>query len=416
MISNSIYGERRKELAETLEDNSVSFLFSGTVKQRTWDQDYPFCVNRNFFYLTGLDNPNDILVIAKLNRQVKEYLFVSRPDPYYELYHGKMLSDEEFKEFTGITNVFYHDRFDWEIGRLLSRSNFLAMNMDFHKREIDSSIMPENEMSSRIMSAHPYLKLNNIAKTINNMRRIKSDEEIAKIREAVRITGLGIESILENLSPGIYENQLQAAFEFTLRNEGAINAFDPIIAGGKNSVVLHYNKNDQQLKEGELLLLDLGAEVDYYAADISRTFPVSGYFTEEQRYVYETVIIGQDAVINALKPGLEINKTLDIALEAMFPRCKERGFANNLEDMKKLLPHGICHYIGLDVHDVGDQNLLEPGMVVTIEPGLYLPDLGFGIRIEDDALITNNSCEVLSKQILRSVDEIERFVKDKIVI
>lgn len=411
-MSNEVFAKRRQKVLDTLPDQSALFLFSGEVKQRSLDGDYPFCVNRNFFYLTGLDEPGYVLQVTKLAGKVSQTLYIPRPDPYQELYFGAMPTAEEMVERTGMDRAVYLDKMDWELNRLFSRNCFEHLYMDFHKRELNTVAYPENDLARRILEAHPYLQAHSIARTIDNLRRFKDPEEISQIKEAIRITGLGIESILRHMAPGVNERQLQAYFEFELKYNGAMgNAFDPIIAAGANTVNLHYGRNNQDLKDGDLLLLDLGAEVGYYSADISRTFPVNGVFDSRQRYYYNAVLAAQQAVIDALRPGLPVNDTLEIARDTLFEYCVQDGLTKERKDMEKLLPHGISHYLGLDTHDVGDRGLLESGMVVTVEPGIYLRDSGLGIRIEDDVLITETGHELLSPQILKTPESIEDFIK-----
>ncbi len=411
-MTNEIFARRRQKVVDTLKDQSALFLFSGDVKQRSLDGDYPFCVNRNFFYLTGLDEPGYVLQVSKLAGQVTQTLYLPRPDPYQELYFGRMPTAEEMVESTGLDRAVYLDKMEWELNRLFARNYFEHLYMDFHKRELNTVAYPENDLAARIMQAHPYLQPHNIARTIDNLRRFKDEGEIAQIKEAIRITGLGIESILRHMGPGINERQLQAYFEFELKYHGAMgNAFDPIIAAGANTVNLHYGRNNQDLKDSDLLLLDLGGEVGYYSADISRTFPVNGVFDSRQRYYYEAVLAANQAVIDALRPGLPVDDTLEIARDTLFAYCVQDGLTKERKDMEKLLPHGVSHYLGLDTHDVGDRGLLEPGMVVTVEPGIYLRDSGLGIRIEDDVLITETGHELLSPQILKTPSSIEDFIK-----
>ena len=411
-MTNEIFARRRQKVVDTLKDQSALFLFSGDVKQRSLDGDYPFCVNRNFFYLTGLDEPGYVLQVSKLAGQVTQTLYLPRPDPYQELYFGRMPTAEEMVENTGLDRAVYLDKMEWELNRLFARNYFEHLYMDFHKRELNTVAYPENDLAARIMQAHPYLQPHNIARTIDNLRRFKDEGEIAQIKEAIRITGLGIESILRHMGPGINERQLQAYFEFELKYHGAMgNAFDPIIAAGANTVNLHYGRNNQDLKDGDLLLLDLGGEVGYYSADISRTFPVNGVFDSRQRYYYEAVLAANQAVIDALRPGLPVDDTLEIARDTLFAYCVQDGLTKERKDMEKLLPPGVSHYLGLDTHDVGDRDLLEPGMVVTVEPGIYLRDSGLGIRIEDDVLITETGHELLSPQILKTPGSIEDFIK-----
>lgn len=215
------------------------------------------------------------------------------------------------------------------------------------------------------------------------------------------------------MKSGVNEAQLQAHFEFAIKyHGGAGNAFYPIIAAGANTVNLHYERNNQPLCDGDLLLLDLGAEYGYYSADISRTFPVNGHFTSRQRYYYEAVLAAQQAIVDYLQPGRPIDYTVEVARDKLFEYCVQDCLTHDRADMNRLLPHGVCHYLGLDTHDVGDCELLQPGMVVTMEPGIYLRDEGLGIRIEDDVLITPHGCELLSAQILKSPQEIEDFVQN----
>lgn len=403
---------RRKKLAEQLEDNSLLVLCAGSPVQRSSEEDYPFSPNRNYLYMTGLESPKQTLMIAKLGGQVTEYLFVERPDPYYELFNGKMDTAEEYQSGTGIANVLYNEKFDWQISRLLEHYDIRYLYMDFHKRTLDYTAYPENELAARLLHAHPYLQARNITWMIGNMRRVKSPSEIAKIRRAIDITTDGISSILKNLHDGVNEAEMLAHFNFALQTGGSTgHGFQPIVAGGANSNVLHYRDNNKDLKDGDLLLLDLGAEYGYYSADISRTFPVSGKFTELQKKYYNAVLYAQEKVLEALKPGLHIDVTLDITRDAIFEKCKEYGLTDKREDMVHYVPHGVCHYMGLDCHDTGVRELLEPGMVLAMEPGLYLPEFGFGIRIEDDVLITEDGCELLSPGIPKTVEEIEEFME-----
>lgn len=407
-LNKEQYAARRAALTQAMEDDSILFLFSGCAKQRTNDDDYPFTPDRNYYYITGLDVPGQCLVLTRLSGVSAEYLFVARPDPYLERYHGHMDTDEEYARATGIRNVYYLDKFDWHLGRLLSRNPFGRLYMDFHKRDLDTAATPETDLSARLLAAHPYLQPTNISRTICNMRRIKTPEEIEQISEAIRITGEGIRSIIAHLGDGAREAVLEAHFNFALRTGGASgNAFAPIIAGGANSNVLHYCDNCSTLHDGEVLLLDLGAEYGYYSADISRTLPVGGTFTPLQAQYYDAVLYAQQRIAAALRPGLPVDDTLEIARDALFEKCSEYGLTHNRADMERYLPHGVCHYLGLDTHDVGDRGLLEPGMVVTMEPGIYLPQYGFGVRIEDDALITADGCRILSASIPQSREEIE---------
>lgn len=410
-MEKNFYRERREKIAESMADNSLAFLFAGRPVQKTTDMDYPFAPNRNYYYLTGCKRPNWFLVLQKLGGAYSEWMFIERPDPYYEMYHGKMPDLEDVQAQTGVDKVCYLDRFEWEFSRVLSRNYIEYLYFDFHKRDLDTASYLENDMARRLTDMYPCLQARSLSRQICNLRPVKNQAEIDCIQKAIDLTDRGIRSILDHLKPGVNEREMEAYFEFALKMGGAGgNAFHPIIAGGKNSVYLHYEDNDQYVRDGDLLLLDLGAEYEYYAADISRTFPVNGKFTEEQKIYYEAVLHAQDKLVEFLKPGADVEKTLDVAREAIGEKLLAAGKIASLDEMVKLLPHGVCHYVGLDCHDVGGRGLLEPGMVVTMEPGVYMAELGFGIRIEDDVLITEDGCRVMSASIPRTVEEVEAYM------
>ena len=413
-MDDQMFKKNRAAAGEQLPEHSVTFLFSGTVKPKTADMDYPFCVNRNYYYMTGLDQPNQVYMLTKTGGETKEYLFIDRPDPYLERYSGKMPDKEEVKGLTGIETVEYNDRFDWHAGRLLSRSRVDCLLFDFHKRSLDDASFPENAMCERLIRVHPHLRVQSVSAIINNLRRIKSNQEVEWIKKAVEITGKGIFSILDHLRDGVNEGELEAHFNFARTSSGAKNnAFDPIIAGASRSNILHYSNNDQPLRDGDVVLLDLGAEYRYYAADISRTFPVGGVFTDIQKTVYNAVLFGQNQVFGYLAPGKPVEDTLRVAREAIGEKLMEAGLIASIEEMEEVLPHGVSHYVGLDCHDVGDRDVLAPGMVVTMEPGAYFPRLGFGVRIEDDVLITEDGAQYLSTGIPRTVEEIEAYMANR---
>ncbi|HSP47724.1 MAG TPA: M24B family metallopeptidase, partial [Clostridiaceae bacterium] len=237
-------------------------------------------------------------------------------------------------------------------------------------------------------------------------------EEIEKIRKAIEITKNGIYNLMKNAQPGMKEYELEAYYDFVLKSSGVKDfAFDTICASGHNATVLHYVANDAKVLENELVLLDLGAAYEYYSADISRTFPVSGKFTERQKTFYNLVLEAQQAAIDALKPGLPFAEINKIVLRVYAEGLKAIGLIDKDEDVRKYYYHNTSHHLGLNTHDVGSRDLdLEEGMVITIEPGLYISDENIGIRIEEDVLITKDGCEVLSKDIIKSVEEIEAFL------
>jgi len=274
----------------------------------------------------------------------------------------------------------------------------------------DRPIFLEKEIQKILKQTYPGLKISKAATLVNRLRQVKSPEEIGLIRQSIEFTGEGIERAMIACKPGIWEYELQAEVEYAITHNGAERtAFRSIIGAGKNSLSPHYDDNDCQAKAGEIVVMDVGAEYHNYTADITRTIPVTGKFTDEQKRIYETVLSVQKQLIAMIKPGIGYAKIDETARKLLI----NAGYEN-------YIMHGVTHPIGLDVHDVQSASTLEPGMVITIEPGLYIPEedtvlsvgfRGFGVRIEDDVLVTKDGCEVLSKEIPKEVAEIERLMK-----
>ena len=232
------------------------------------------------------------------------------------------------------------------------------------------------------------------------------------MKKAIEITQEGIENMIDNIKPGMMEYEIEAYFDFTLKKNGIYEkAFKTIAASGKNATILHYVENNCRAEDGDLILFDLGAQYKYYNADISRTFPVNGKFTERQKQIYNVVLKAKEAVEEAARPGLPYKELNEIAKKVLTEGCKELGLIRDDKELVKYYFHSVSHYLGLDAHDIGIYNtVLKPGMVITNEPGLYIEEEGIGIRIEDDLLITEDGCENLSKDILKTVEEIEDYM------
>ena len=289
---------------------------------------------------------------------------------------------------------------------------FRSLYLDLERQEFDIVMSTPQSFAKAVTVRYPYLRVQNIYHEIASLRLIKSEEEINLIRKAIDITDMGVKQLMKNAKVGMKEYQLEAYFDFSLKSSGVTDyAFPTIAAGGKNATILHYMKNDSELQDDELVLFDLGAQYKYYNADISRTFPVNGKYTERQKQVYNVVLKAQEAVIAIAKPGIMFSVLNETAKEVLATGCIELGLIKEPGELSKYYFHGVSHYLGLDTHDVGNRDIkLKPGMICTNEPGLYIEDENIGIRIEDDILITKNGCENLSKQIIKTVDEIEAFM------
>ena len=411
-MKKELFAKNRKKLWDKLEKDSITLIFAGDAPYKSGDEKYAFTPNRNFYYLTGIDRAKMIFMLVKRDGKIEETLFIEKNDPVMARWIGEKMSEDEAKESSGIDRVMFLEEFEETFGLILDRSKIDSLYLDLERQEFHSCPSTSQRFAKVAMERYPYLSIKNIYHEIASFRLIKSKEEIELIREAINITDKGIKELMKNSKAGMKEYELEAYFDFTLRSSGVTEyAFHTIAASGKNATVLHYNENKSKLEDGSLVLFDLGAQYKYYNADISRTFPVNGKFTERQKQVYNIVLKAQEAVTAMARPGILFSTLNETAKKILIEGCKEIGLIKEDSEISKYYFHGVSHYLGLDTHDVGRRDLeLKPGMVLTNEPGLYIEEESMGIRIEDDLLITEDGCENLSKQIIKTVEEIEGFM------
>lgn len=411
-MNKDFYINTRKKIIDRIEDNSLFVLFSGTAPHKSADAYYDFIVNKNFFYMVGIEREKFILLIEKKNGETKEILFIDKVSPLEEKWTGFRMKEEEARSISGIENIRPVNEFYDYLNHIFFNGNFTNMYLDLERGKWDAEETKALSLAKSIREKYPHIKIYNSYNIISKSRMIKTEEEIEMIRKAIEITKHGINRMMQNSKPGMMEYQLEAYFDFELKTLGAKrHAFNTIAASGKNAIVLHYGENNCPMNDGELILFDLGAEYNNYCADISRTFPVNGRFTERQRVIYNIVLKSQLETIKAVKPGLPFKELNNVTKRVLIEECKKIGLIKEDEEISKYYYHGVSHYLGLDTHDVGDREaVLEPGMVLTIEPGLYIEEEGIGIRIEDNVVVTEDGCENLSKDIIKTVEEIEAFM------
>ncbi|SHH39784.1 aminopeptidase P . Metallo peptidase. MEROPS family M24B [Caloranaerobacter azorensis DSM 13643] len=414
-MKQSFFVDNRKKLMDMVENGSIVILFSGNAPYRSADQKYPYTPNRNFYYLTGLERENFILFMFKKNDKVEEMLFIENSNPKLEKWIGKKMTKGEAEEISGIKNIQFKEEFQEFLAMNVVVNNIDTIYLDLERREWNSNINPAIIFANEIRERYPYINIKNIYKDICNLRTIKQEEEIERIKKAINITKEGLENVMKNLKPNMMEYQAEAYFDFTVKSLGIKNlAFKTIAASGVNGTILHYEQNNCKIADNSLILFDLGVKYENYCSDISRTYPVNGKFTERQKQIYNIVLKAQLETIRAIRPGMPIKKLNEITKDVLIRECKKIGLINEDSEITKYYYHGVSHYLGLDTHDVGSyERKLEPGMVLTVEPGLYIEEEGIGIRIEDDVLVTEDGCEVLSKDIIKTVEEIEEFMKNK---
>ncbi|MBR2792961.1 MAG: aminopeptidase P family protein [Erysipelotrichaceae bacterium] len=411
-----MYQERREKLLATLPEYSITILMSGKAAYNIGDERHPFDVDRSFFYYTGLDNENLVLMFVKTARMNQTILFIEPFDPVQAKWVGGKILADEAREISGIKDVRYVDSLKDTIAMYINHYgtlNQFTLCGELSKQEYDQP-WPVADLFNEIRRYNPDVQIRNIAANTTRMRLVKDADEIEKMRKAISVTNAGIKAMMQASRDYIWENELEAYFDFVLESEQTEHAFHTICAGGKNATVLHYGKNNQQTKPGDLVLVDLGAAYKYYNADISRTFPVSGKFTDRQREIYEIVLRANKMVMEVVRPGMTTRDLNNKVIEFYQQELPKIGLLQDGKTVRDYYWHGVSHHLGLETHDVSlFDEPLQPGNVITDEPGLYLEDEGIGVRIEDDIMITEDGCICLSENIMKEVDEIEAFMQNR---
>jgi Xaa-Pro aminopeptidase len=404
---------RRAALIEAM-GTGVAILGSATVRSIEADgahpQDSDFRQDNDFFYLTGLETPDAWLVLSADGSDTgSAVLFLPARDTAAERWTGPKLGPgEEAVRLTGIEDV----RSDEEVARVMRRMaigrSSPAWDGGLYLRRGKGLPAREIEFTSDLALADygRPLVVRDLGYLIAQLRLIKDDDELGRLRRAIDITAEAQREAMATLGPGMWEYEVEALIEFVFRRRGAERVgFPSIVGAGPNSTTLHYDKSRGRLEDGDLIIMDIGAEFGYYSADITRTAPVSGRFTDRQRALYDLVLATQQAAIDSVRPGTTVGRLNRIARQYM---REHSGDLCAPGDCTRYFVHGLSHWLGMDVHDVGDYGTaLVPGMVLTIEPGLYLPAERIGIRIEDDILVTDGDPEILSAGAPRSAQAIE---------
>ncbi len=408
----------RKKFAEIADEKSVIVLFAGNAPTKRGDEKYPFSPDRNFYYATGLDDENIIYMGCRNDGQFSESLFLERPDPIKAKWVGAVIEADEAREKSGVNDIKFIDQFFEEFSNIVFSKRIETVYLDLENRDM-KTYTPAFEFASKLQQNYPYIKIKNCYNRFAEFRRIKQDFEVSKIKEAIDITKEGILLMMKNAKAGMFEYEIEAYFDFVVKKRGANDfAFKSIAASGKNATVLHYSENNCKTKENDLILFDVGAQVGYYNGDITRTFPVNGKFTERQKVIYDIVLRGQKKVIESIKPNLPFVRLNEILKEFYFEELKKIGLIKEnegIDAVSRYYYHGVSHALGLETHDAGRHNegVLEKGMVFTVEPGLYIADESIGIRIEDNVIVTDDGCDVLSKDIIKEISDIEAYMGER---
>lgn len=406
---------RRQSILNQMAENSLLILYSGTPIHISADAYHHFEANKHFYYLTGLRRENMILVLRKSENGNQSMLYIEKSDPNAERWTGKMVTVEEAKSISGIDDVRFTASFQAQLDYLLGSSTLSTCYFDCYRHQ--QSDLPDYNLAKaqQFAAEHPGITVRNLWPMAAKLRMQKDEDEVALTEHAIDITDKALQRVLTTLEPGMKEYQAQANFEHMVHYLGAEGPSFPTIAGsGKNGCMLHYETNRDTCQDGTLLLLDLGVRYQGYCSDITRTYPVGGKFTERQRKVYEIVLKANKEVAAQAKPGMTTKELNEICKKVLTQGCMELGLIDKEEDIGKYYMHGVSHHLGLDVHDVTVEGVkLAPGSIITNEPGLYIDEWEIGIRIEDDLLITEDGCRVLSAAIIKEPDEIEAFMANR---
>jgi Xaa-Pro aminopeptidase len=427
------FKRRRHELMKMMGKNTIAILPSASLVTRNRDADFPFRQDSDFLYLTGFNEPDAVMVLIP-GRKFGEYiLFCREKDPEQETWHGRRAGQEGAIKDYAADDSFPIDDIDDILPGLIEGTdsifNIMGVYPEFDQQLIGwvNHIKAQSRAGVQVPSG--FVSLDYV---LHDMRLYKSTEELKLMRKAAAISASAHQKAMRSCVPGRYEFQIAAEFDYEFRNNNAQHAYSTIVGGGANGCILHYTDNCDELCDGDLVLIDAGCEVEGYASDITRTFPVNGKYSKAQRDIYEIVLAAQKAAIKKVRPGNHWNDPHNAAVRVVTKGLIEinllKGSLAKLikeKAYRQFYMHRTGHWLGLDVHDVGDYKvgeqwrLLEAGMVLTIEPGIYIPAHSkgvhrkwwdIGIRIEDDVLVTRTGCEVLTEAVPKIPDEIETLM------
>lgn len=421
MISVKEFIKRRNNLIEKLEDNSLSIIFSGMSKTASADEDFNFLVNRNFLYLTNIEEEGCIYLIKKYGGITETILFILEYDPIVEKWTGKRLTSEEASELSGENNILYLSQFDSELDNLLKSNKFNKVYIDLEDELKIGKDLYTKTLASSIKEKY-NLEIEDIYPLIVRLRMIKSEAEIEEFKEAIRKTNNALMDTVKHIKEGMYEYQLAARFLYNLEDyDNSVLSFPTIASSGVNACCLHYTAGKGILNKDNLILFDLGARHNTYCADISRTFPISGKFSPLQKTIYDIVLrCNKYMVSDVIKAGLTLKEINEYAKEFLATECVKAGLIKTKEEIVNVYYHSVSHSIGLDTHDpvVGkDKSInyrdvpLEENFIISDEPGLYFKEYNIGVRIEDDILVKKDHAICLSSSIIKEIEDIEKFME-----
>ena len=431
------FARRRRQLMRMIGSGGIAILPAAPEKIRNRDTIYPFRQDSDFIYLSGFDEPDAVAVLIPGRAHAEYILFCRERDPSRETWDGPRAGPEGAQADHGADDAFPISDIDEILPGLMEHCDRVYYTMGAHP-DFDTQVMGwfdglRNRGQSDGLMPQEFIALDHL---LHDMRLYKSRGEIGAMRKAARIAAAAHKKLMAACRPGIMEYELEAELLHEFKRNGCETAYQPIVGSGPNSCVLHYVKNDRRMEDGEMLLVDAGCEYRGYASDVTRSMPVNGRFSSEQKAIYQVVLDAQKAAIEKVSPRCHWNDPHDAAVRTITRGLVKLGLLKGrvpalikAAAYKKFFMHRTGHWLGMDVHDVGDYRVgdewrhLEPGMVMTVEPGIYIPPgikgvarkwWGIGVRIEDDVLVTKDGCEVLSRDVPREIADIEALMNGEI--
>ena len=413
-MNKNFYRLNRQRLISSLPyEKCMVVLSSGYEINRSADENYEFQVNNNFYYLTGIKQPNVHLIMLKENDRHIEILYIDEYDELYEKWMGHRLTYIEASNISGIyrSNVSYISNYEDDLLEFMEEYKVVCLDLETNKNTNHNSFALS--LKDQIVVENKDVEINDIYENIIILRTSKHPLEVKEIQKAIETTRKGIECLMENVEPDMYEYQLEAFYDFMIKSDGnKPTAFKTIAAGGINATTLHYTTNDTKLKDGELVLFDLGCKSNGYCSDITRTFPVNGKFSPLQKKIYNIVLNANKTICKVAKAGMTLRELQEICIDVLAEGCLKAKLIKEKKEISKYYFHGVSHTLGLDTHDPCIRNKPLPvNAVITNEPGLYFAEYNIGIRIEDNLLLKEDKAINLSKNIIKSVSAIEKFMK-----
>lgn len=405
-MNQDITKPRRDKLAELLADGENVMIFAN--QSRNLEK---FTQDNNFLYFTGLNHPELIYVAGKFAGKFNDMLFIERSDPERVVWEGAKLNAEEAAQISGIQRVKYLDEFYGTLSAMAPMMKTVYANLGF--APLDKPMTYPMFRLEPLRNRHPQIAVKQLNDLVAPLRKVKDEWEVQQLQKAIDITGKGLMDVMETAQSSMMEFELEAILFYRMQRSGVKNwGFAPIVAAGVNAATLHYEKNECRVGAGDLVLMDVGASYNNYSADVTRCFPAGATFSERQKQIYSIVLDVQKRVIEMIKPGVRMSELNQSARDGLAAGMVEIGLIGDPSEVGKYYMHSVSHFLGMDTHDLGGREAeLVPGNVITVEPGIYIPEEKLGVRIEDDVLVTESGYCVLSQNIPKEISEIEEIRK-----